>query len=295
MSHGDDHGYGSDSGSGRTDDGYSTLGGTRQTRTRFPDGSGGDSYGGSRRPARGSRSLVMVVGVVVLLVAAIAFANMGGGGGDSGSSDSNGGGSKAEAGAAPTAATGTKPVTGKNGTIASGFAHDQQGAQSAAANYSVALDSVDMFDASRRRQIVNAVYAPTVAAARQGNLDKVYSGEAFLASIGLNPDGTAPSGLTFISRSNPVGTKVVKFSGTTASVSVWYSALFGLAGEGSKNPVSESWFTNTFELTWINSDWKVTDFTQKDGPVPVGRDQAASPAEEMADAVKQFGGFTYAR
>lgn len=123
MSLGDD-GYGGDSRSGRTDDGYSTLGGTRQTRTRFADGTGGDGYGGSRRPARSSRSLTMVVGVVVLLVAAIAFANMGGGDDDSGSSGGSGGG---KAGAAPTAATGTKPVTGKNGKIASGFAHNEQG------------------------------------------------------------------------------------------------------------------------------------------------------------------------
>ncbi|MDF6043353.1 hypothetical protein LRD69_14595 [Streptomyces sp. JH14] len=291
MSHGDGHGYGSDSGSSRTDDGYSTLGGTRQTRTRFPEG-GGDGYGSTRRPARSSRSLVMVVGVVVLLISAIAFANMGGG-----TDDASGGSGRGDskAGAAPTAATGTKPVTGKNGTVPSGFAHDEQGAQSAAANYSVALGSADMFDGDRRRQIVNAVYAPDVAAARQGDLDKVYSGEAFLTSIGLNEDGTAPSGMTFISRSNPAGTKVVKFSGDTASVAVWYSALFGLAGEGSKNPVSESWFTNTFELAWMDGDWKITDFTQKDGPVPVGRDQAASPAQEMADAVEQFGGFTYAR
>lgn len=286
MSH--DDGYGNDS--GRTGDGYSTIGGTRQTRTRLPDGEG-DGYG-PRRPARSSRSLVTVVGVIVLLLAAIAFANMGGGDGDKGgASGSNG----TKAGAAPTAATGTKPVTGKNGEIPSGFAHDEQGAQSAAANYSVALGSADMFDREGRRSIAGAVYAPSVAVARQGDLDNVYSDESFLSNIGLNTDGTAPAGQTFISRSNPVGTKVVKFNGDTASVAVWYSALFGLAGEGSKNPVSESWFTNTFDLTWINGDWKVTDFTQKDGPAPVGRDQAASPAEEMADAVEQFGGFTYAR
>ncbi|MEU9622327.1 hypothetical protein [Streptomyces sp. NPDC048155] len=291
MSLGDDKGYGS--GSGRTDDGYSTIGGTRQTRTRLPDGEGGDSYGTPRRPARSSRSLVTVVGVVVLLIAAIAFANMGGGGGIGSGGGSGKTGNKPDS--SSTAATGTKPVTGKNGSIPSGFAHDEQGAQSAAANYAVALGSADMFDKDRRRTVVTAVYAPAVAAARQGDLDKVYSGQDFLTSIGLNADGTAPAGLTFISRSNPAGTKVVKFNGDTASVAVWYSALFGLAGEGSKNPVSESWFTNTFDLAWINGDWKVTDFTQKDGPTPVGRDQAASPAEEMADAVEQFGGFTYAR
>ncbi|MFC8230948.1 hypothetical protein [Streptomyces sp. NPDC057287] len=286
MSQGDERGYDPD---GRTDDAYSTLGGTRQTRTRMHRSGDDDGYG--RRPARNSRSLVMVVGVVVLLIAAIAFANQGGG-------DTSGDSAEKKpdtAGAGPTSATGTKPVQGKNGTIASGFAHDEQGAQSAAANYAVALGSAEMFDRDRRREIAAAVYAPDVAAARQGDLDKVYSGQDFLTSIGLNPDGTAPEGLVFISRSNPVGAKVEKFVGDTASIAVWYSALFGLAGEGSKNPVSESWYTNTFELRWINGDWKVTDFTQKDGPVPVGRDQAASPAEEMTDAVEQFGGFTYAR
>jgi hypothetical protein len=290
MSQGDERGYGGSEPGGRTDDAYSTLGGTRQTRTRLPAG-GDDNDGYGRRPARTSRSLIMAVGVVVLLIAAIAFANQGGG-------DASGDGNEKKpeaAGAGPTAATGTKPVQGKNGTIASGFAHDEQGAQSAAANYAVALGSADMFDKGRRREITAAVYAPDVAAARQDDLDKVYSGQEFLTSIGLNPDGSAPSGLVFISRSNPVGAKVEKFGGDTASIAVWYSALFGLAGEGSKNPVSESWYTNTFALKWINGDWKVTDFTQKDGPVPVGRDQAASPAEEMANAVEQFGGFTYAR
>ncbi|NUK75741.1 hypothetical protein, partial [Streptomyces lunaelactis] len=193
------------------------------------------------------------------------------------------------------AATGVKPVTGKNGEIPSGFAKDEQGAQSAATNYLVALGSDGMYAKARRDQIVSAVYAPDVAAARRGDLDKVYSGEKFLTSIGLKPDGTAPTGMTFITRFNPVGSKVENFSADTASVSVWYSALFGLAGEGSKNPVSESWYTNTFTLKWVDGDWKVADFTQKDGPVPVGRDQAASGAKEMADAVQQFGGFTYAR
>ncbi|MGP3638646.1 hypothetical protein ACTU45_36115, partial [Streptomyces sp. 24-1644] len=133
MSQGDDHGYGGDSG-GRSDDPYSTLGGTRQTRTRLPDGDGGDH---GRRPARTSRSLVMVVGVVVLLIAAIAFANRGGGSND----EASGGNAKKPdaTGTGPTAATGTKPVQGKSGAIPSGFAHDEQGAQSAAANYAVAL------------------------------------------------------------------------------------------------------------------------------------------------------------
>ncbi|MFI6645886.1 hypothetical protein [Streptomyces sp. NPDC050504] len=284
MSTGDDHGrYPEDGG----------IGGTGQTRTRLPEGpASADGYGsGARRGARPSRSMITVVGVVVLLVAAIAFANRGGGSDDEGGAPGGGG----KPGASSTAASGVKPVEGKTGDIASGFARDEQGAQSAAANFAVALGSDGMFNRDRRREIANTVYAPDVAAARQGALDKVYSDPKFLTSIGLKEDGTAPTGLTFISRTIPVGTKVTKFENSAATVSVWYSSLFGLAGQGSQNPVAEGWYTNTFELKWVGGDWKVTDFAQKDGPAPVGRDQAASSADEMAEAVQQFGGFTYAR
>ncbi|MGO4754679.1 hypothetical protein AB4212_39785, partial [Streptomyces sp. 2MCAF27] len=107
--------------------------------------------------------------------------------------------------------------------------------------------------------------------------------------------GNPPDGMTFVSRTNPVGTKVEKFEGDTARIAVWQSLLFGIAGEGSTKPVSESWHTDTFELQWTEGDWKVTKYTQKDGPAPVGRDQAAASAEDMANAVEGFGGFTYAR
>src|SRR5688500_12207634 len=131
MSLGDEHGSRGDNG------GY---GGSGQTRTRYPD-SAGDVYGGARRGGRSSsRSLITVVGVVVLLIAAIAFANRGGG--DSGSSD--GGEERPEA--APTAASGEQPVQSKAGGIPTGYAHDEQGAQSAAANYAAALGSDGMFN-----------------------------------------------------------------------------------------------------------------------------------------------------
>ncbi|KOU73583.1 hypothetical protein [Streptomyces sp. IGB124] len=267
--------------------GHGEVGGTGQTRTRFPEAPA-DPYGPARRTSRAPRSLVTVVGVVVLLIAAIAFANQAPDTPDAKPADDT-------PSATSTSATGTDPVTGRTAGIPKGFAHDEQGAQSAAANYAVALGSDGMFDAARRRAIVQAAYLPDVAAARQNDLDKIYADQDFLARIGLDAAGKAPKGQTFISRMNPVGTKVEKFTGDTATVSVWYSALFGLAGEGSKNPVSESWYTNTFELKWLSGDWRVSDFTQKDGPAPVGRDQSAASAEEMAAAVSQFGGFTYAR
>ncbi|MFF5013980.1 hypothetical protein [Streptomyces sp. NPDC001165] len=262
---------------------------TGQTRTRLP---GGDPYGGApRRTGRSSsRSLVTVVGVVVLLIAAIAFANRG-----DGSSTDNSSGKSDQARTSSTAASGTKPVETKSGGIPSGFAHSGQGAESAAANYAVALGSAEMFNTAWRHRIVDSVYARDAAAAKQSAMDSAYSNEKFLSNIGLAKDGTAPKGQTFVSRVIPVGTKVTSSGTDATTVEVWYTSLFGLSGDGSKNPVTESWYTTTYELKWVDNDWKITDFQQKDGPVPVGRDQTASTADDMTKAVEEYGGFTYAR
>ncbi|MFF8787224.1 hypothetical protein [Streptomyces sp. NPDC015125] len=284
MSLSDDGGYGGDGHRGPE---------TGQTRTRLPD-SDGDIYGSGRRPRAGmsSRNLVTIVGVIVLLLAAIAFANRGG----SGNSETPAGDSPKDTDhAQPTAPTGTKPVSGKNGGIASGFAKTEQGAQSAAANYAVALSSGGMYKSAQRDAIVDAVYTSSAAADRKESLRKIYTDPKFLNKIGLKADGNAPSGMTFVSRANPAGTKAEKFGGTTATVAVWYSTLFGLAGQGSQNPVAESWYTSTMQMQWVNGDWKVAGFTQKAGPAPIGGDQAAATAKDMSQAVQGFGGFTYAR
>ncbi|MGW8374157.1 hypothetical protein [Streptomyces sp. ODS28] len=257
------------------------------TRTRLPEGEGAPARpsGAARGPGR---SVVTIVAVVVLLMAAIAFANRGGGGGGTDDAAKN-------PQAQPTAPSGDKPVENTDGKVPSGFPHSEKGAQSAAANYAVALGGDGMYRGPERQKIVEAVYAPSVRSKSKAELDTVYSDPGFLKRIGLKADGTAPHGATFISRTNPVGSKVEKYSDSSAKVSVWYSSLFGIAGEGSTNPVTESWYTNTFDLSWVDGGWKVTDFQQKDGPAPVGKDQKASPADEMAGAVEGYGGFTYAR
>ncbi|MEW2268123.1 hypothetical protein [Streptomyces sp. NPDC047868] len=279
MSLGDEHGA-------RGDDGG--YGGTGQTRTRLPD-SPGDVYGGARRGGRSSsRSLVTVVGVVVLLIAAIAFANRGGG--DSGSDESGGDKTKS----APTAATGDQPVETKAGGIPSGFSHNQQGAESAAANYSVVLVSADILKPARRGEIVQQVFVADKVSALQAKLDKAYSKE-FLSNVGLDENGNAAAGQTYVSRTMPVGTKVTDHSADAATVEVWCTGVFGTAGDDSKNPVSNDWFTMTLQLRWADGDWKVDSFSQKDGPAPVNGDNTVSPSDEISKAVEEFGGFTYAR
>ncbi|MBK3533878.1 hypothetical protein JHN61_34030 [Streptomyces sp. MBT67] len=289
MSPGDEHDYrGKDQG-GRADDPYSTLGGTRQTRTRLPDGDPGNPT--ARRPVRNSRSLVTITGIVVLLVAAIAFANRGGGSDDDASPGVK---SSGAAGSGPTAATGTKPVEGKNGTIPSGFARDEQGAQSAAANFAVALGSAEMFNQEQRRDIVQSLADSSTATKLQSGFDADYS-QGFLEQIGLETDGSAPAGSTFVNRTLPAGTKVKSYSSSTAEIEVWCSGLFGLTGEKSTKPVTSGWFTVTMQLKWNGSDWKILETSQRSGPSPVTGDNPVSGSDEIADAVNQFGGFTYAR
>ncbi|UOB11914.1 hypothetical protein MQE23_23905 [Streptomyces sp. HP-A2021] len=262
------------------------YGGTGQTRTRLPD-TGADPYGTPRR-TRSSRSLVTVVGVVVLLIAAIAFANRG----DDGPSSAGGSADKPEA--AATAPSGERPVQATAGGAPSGFAHDQQGVESAAANYAVVLGSADMFDKAKRDAVLRAIISPSRVAGFEARLDKAYTPE-FNKNIGLNEDGSAPNGFTFVSRTSPIGTKVTEYSASNATVEVWCSGLLGLAGENSTTPVTNSWFTITMQLEWAKSDWKIVTHSQKDGPTPVPGDDRASSADEMAKAVEEYGGFTYAR
>jgi hypothetical protein len=260
------------------------------------------SHGSAARRPQPRRALMTVVGVVVVLVAALAFATRGGGSSSSddaaGSGGSTGAGAPGKSSAAATAPTGQRPVGGKTAGVPSGFAHTQQGAQSAAANYAVALGGTDMFDEAARHKIVATVYTAAGTATLQGALDQAYSTRAIKA-LGLNPDGTAPQGLTFVSRTVPVGTKVTVGTADTATVEVWCTALSGLAGQGSTKPVTSSWFTITEKLVWTatggSGDWKIASSSQKEGPAPVNGDQQVATADQIAGAVQQYGGFTYAR
>ncbi|MBQ0988258.1 hypothetical protein KBZ10_27860 [Streptomyces sp. F63] len=280
MSHGDGGYHGDHPGDGP---------GGHRTRTRLPDEPGTGAYSRGRRPSRSPRGLVGVVGVVVLLIAAIAFANRGDGGGE-GSGDGGKGGPAARA----TAPTGERPVTGSEAGIATGFPRTEQGAESAAANYAVALSGDGMFREDARRKIVDTIAAESSRERIQRDLDRAYN-EKFLETVGLKPDGSAPEGMTFVNRTIPVGTRLTGYGSGDATVEVWSTSLFGLAGEGSRRPVADSWFTITIQLVWTGGDWKVASHSQKSGPAPVRSDTTASGAEEIAEAVEGYGGFTYAR
>ncbi|MDT0346659.1 hypothetical protein [Streptomyces litchfieldiae] len=257
------------------------------TRTRLPE----QTEPSSRRPpASPGRSVITIVAVVVLLLAAIVFANQ------SGDDDSSGGGdtSADPDTAQPTAPTGEQPVDGTTNGIPTGHPQTEQGAQSAAANYAVALGGVEMFNADQRRGIVDTISASSSRDDLRAAFDADYSPE-LNEDIGLDPEGGVPDGYTFVNRTMPVGTSVTSYADTTAEVAVWCSGLFGIAGTDSRNPVRTSWFTMHFTLVWENGDWKVVGTDQTEGPTPVNGDNRISGSDEIAEAVEEYGGFTYAR
>ncbi|MFF4651872.1 hypothetical protein [Streptomyces sp. NPDC001380] len=264
------------------------------TRTRLPVGDL-PSAPPTRQP-RPLRTLLTVMTVLVLLVVAISFANRDKPVPRSGTGTASGGGSgDSGGGAAPTAATGRRPVdTTTAGGIPTGFPRTDQGAQSAAANYAVALGSAGMFDPGTRHSVVAAIADPAAAAALQRRLDDAFA-QGAAARYGLDEHGAAPAGLTFISRTVPVGTRTEQYGGDGARVAVWSNGLIGLAGQGSTQPVAENWFTLTLTLRWAGGDWKVADFRQQAGPAPVNGDQRAASADEIRSAAEQYGGFRYAR
>ncbi|NLU70990.1 hypothetical protein [Streptomyces sp. HNM0574] len=283
MSIGGD-GFGERERTGEDGPAYGHGSGRLTTRTHLPEGEGG-----GRPPAKPARSLVTVVGVVVLLIAAIAFANQSG---DSTEKAGEEPGKNAEQ-ARPTAPTGEKPVDNPGGGIPSGFPHTRQGAESAAANYAVALVSSDIIKPGTRDGVVEQVFTASEQTEMKAKLDKAYA-PSFLKKLGLDENGTAKKG-TYISRTAPVGTKVLDYGKRTAELEVWCTGVFGTAGEGSTNPVASDWFTMRLNLQWSDGDWKVQGFSQKDGPAPVEGDNRASSADDMAAAVEEYGGFTYAR
>lgn len=271
-------GAGDDSGDGTT--------GRQGTRTRLPENEGA----ARAQPMRPGKSMLVVVGVVMLLVGAIAFATQGEDSGSGGGSGDDAKGGNAQ----PTAPTGEKPVTGKGGDIPSGFAQSEQGAQSAAANYAVALGGDGMFAKDSRHSIVDSIYTAGSAKKLRSDLDKAYSA-SFLKNVGLDEAGKAPKGSTFVSRTSPMGTKVTDYASKSATVEVWCVGLIGIAGEDSTKPVKETWFTVTQKLAWSDGDWKIVSSNQAEGPSPVPGDNRASTADEISEAVEGFGGFTYAR
>jgi hypothetical protein len=195
--------------------------------------------------------------------------------------------------AKPAAASLPGGATALRAGVPVGYAKTKDGAQSAAVNYAVAYGSADMFVPARRHAIVATIVERTRRQDLTTELDQAFTtvGKGYQ----LDESGQPPDGLTFVSRTAPIGVRLVAFGAGTATVEVWTAGIVGLAGEGSPTPVTEAWTTATIQLHWSEKDWKWVSFTQRDGPVPASGLQTASSAADVVAGVRDFAGLRYAR
>lgn len=241
-----------------------------RTVTRFPDEE--ETAAPARRGP--SRRMIASIGVIAVLLAAIALVNRGG---DSGSEKQEADGKTAGAG---------KLVLHKGAAPQS-----RAGAQAAAANHAVALGSEEMFSDAGRRQIVQTITADGKAKSLEASYDAAY--KPLAKRLGLTAAGKAPEGSTFVNRTTPIGSTATKYSSKSATVDVWCMGLFGIAGNGSKQPVSTNYFTLTLNLQRSGDAWQVVTSSQKDGPTPIAGDNKISDAKKMGTAAEKYGRLTY--
>lgn len=154
--------------------------------------------------------------------------------------------------------------------------HDQDSAVRSAVSALVELGSTSMYDSSLRRDRLAELVVPDALDA----LDAGFGQTA--ANLGLDQRGQSTEG-ALVARYVPVGTHVVSYSPDTAVVSVWMTALLGVAGPTSRRPVQESWSTETVTMTWTGRGWRWAGSSSTEGPVPVGSAQVPSDAAALAN------------
>jgi hypothetical protein len=190
--------------------------------------------------------------------------------------------------AAPATGVGPRRVT--NG-VGVGYAHTQQGAVAAAANYTRALSSALILDTAQRRAAIDTLAAPEAKARLQKTFDQA------VASIraGLGVSGPAGDGAEVLLRATPVGWRVEQYGKGTARVAIWVTSVGGsVGGSGGSAPVREGWGTTTVTLRWVGNDWKQVASTTTDGPVPIADVAPPTAAGELVSKANEFKEFTYA-
>jgi len=171
-----------------------------------------------------------------------------------------------------------------------GYAHSQQGAVAAAANFTRVLSSDLILDTSRRRAAIAALAAPAAKARLQRTFDQA------VVSLrqGLGVSDSANDGTQVLLRATPVGWRVEDYSDATAKVAIWVTSVGGSIGGTVAAPIREGWGTTTVELRWVGDDWKLAESTTTDGPVPIADVAPPTAAGELVDKANEFKEFTYA-
>jgi hypothetical protein len=144
------------------------------------------------------------------------------------------------------------------------------------------LGSPEMYDASRRDQVLAEIADPALASRLTTGLSRAAGG------LGIDDSGDSEAG-TLVARLVPVGHRVVELSNAHAVVAVWSVGLLGVAGPTSAHPVQATWSTDTVTVSRIDGRWLVTDVAHQEGPAPVGTSQVPAPPSVLLKQVQDYG------
>jgi len=171
-----------------------------------------------------------------------------------------------------------------------GYAHSQQGAVAAAANFTRVLSSDLILDTTRRRAAIDALAAPEAKA----RLQKTFDQAVVSLRQGLGVTGGADDDTQVLLRATPVGWRVEDYDNGAAKVAIWVTSVGGSIGGKVPVPIREGWGTTTVTLRWAGGDWKQVESTTTDGPVPIADVAPPTAAPELVDKANEFKEFTYA-
>jgi hypothetical protein len=171
-----------------------------------------------------------------------------------------------------------------------GYAHSQEGAVAAAANFTRVLSSDLILDEARRRAAIDVLAAPEA----RSRLQKTFDQAVVSLRQGLGAAGAAGQDAQVLLRATPVGWRVESFDAGTARVAIWVTSVGGSVGGATAAPIREAWGTTTVELRWAGGDWKQVDSTTVDGPVPIADVAPPTAAPELLGKANEFKEFTYA-
>jgi hypothetical protein len=171
-----------------------------------------------------------------------------------------------------------------------GYAHSQEGAVAAAANFTRVLSSDLILDEARRRAAIDVLAAPEA----RSRLQKTFDQAVVPLRQGLGATGAAGQDAQVLLRATPVGWRVESYDAGKARVAIWVTSVGGSMGGATAAPIREAWGTTTVDLRWAGGDWKQVDSTTVDGPVPIADVAPPTAAPELLDKANEFKEFTYA-
>jgi hypothetical protein len=204
-------------------------------------------------------------------------------------------GAPAAGSAQPRNATALPPISGATrlvGIVPVGYADTENGAIAAATNYLTTLyGSTQILNDAVRAQVIAAIAQPGAADALAASMDPTV---AIIKSGLLNANGQPIGGGVLTLRVLLAGYHVDAISSASATVEIWYEAMYGVAVANSTAPVQSNYAVDTIKLTWADSDWKWDASTETPGPTPLGvANGSAADISRMQTVLTTFTPYAY--